>query len=320
YNYILIIPGQGTAEDPVPAGPPVLRAQVGPDIDDTGRVIDNALAPFPSAALTEAELAVTPGFRGVPNRIELTVQGLPELFGDAVYKAWLYNSERPEQPPVPAVGNLTFVEHGQTIPGGTFATWRGGLDLTTRLEVSDATLGGARLRDFDHVAIAVQLDGASGSPAPPAFWARYVDHRGTPDDFLDNLNIPTGTIRFGSFALDAVEQSKTFAPGGTLRGSFYRDTLVVAAEGAAVPPAGFHYELWLKPAGGGAQRYAGTLPLDERGFGAFRLAEADVGRFGDYVGVEVTLEANAAPASPGPYRVFSSEDWTVKFRNVFGSP
>lgn len=317
YNYVLLIPGQGTDANPIPPGRPVLRAQVGPDIDADGKVIANAFAPFPSGPMPEEELVLAPGARGVPNGITVTVEGLPELTGNAVYKAWLFNGEDPSRAPVAAMGEITYVEGAETRAGGTAATFRGGPGVVTTLAVSDATLGTARVRDFDHIAIAVHREGDSASPAPAALWARYVDHRGTPGDFFDNINFNSGTLRFGTFQPDAVVRSRDYAPGGTIRGSFYRDTLLVLAEGAAVPPPGFHYELWLQPAGGGAPRNVGSLPVDERGIGSQRIAEGIIGRFGEYTGVDVTLEANEAPASPGPFRVFSSEDWTVKFRDIF---
>lgn len=320
YNYILLIEGTGTDEDPIPPGPPTIRAQVGPDIDATGAVIPNAFAPFPSGPMSGDALQLAPGFRGVPEEVTLVLRGLPELFGDGVYKAWLFDSENPARPPVPGVGMLSLIVGGQTVPGGLFSTWRGDLNATARLVISDATLGGARLRDYDHVAVSVE-NGDAAVPSTPAMWARYVDHRNTPDDFLDNINIQSGALNLGSFRPDDPARSRSFTANGTVRASFFRDTLLVVADGAAVPPPGFRYELWLQPRNGdGPPRYAGTLPVDEHGLGSQRIAESLVGRFGDYARMLITLEANAAPALPGPYRIFISEDWTEKFRDVFGPP
>jgi hypothetical protein len=47
FNYLYLVEGQGTAMNPVPPGPPVLRWQIGIDLDLAGNPIPFGFAPFP---------------------------------------------------------------------------------------------------------------------------------------------------------------------------------------------------------------------------------------------------------------------------------
>ncbi|HEY8470425.1 MAG TPA: hypothetical protein VIL18_12315 [Longimicrobiales bacterium] len=317
YNYLVV-----WAEDPLanPDAEQVIRIQLAPDVVLGSSSLDaagNTFAPYPAGALSAAEIAQVPGFRGAaPTRLQLRLTNLPELASPAVYKAWLVDLDGGGAP-IPAPGVLTVTEGGQTTEVGTQATWTGGIGAEATFTISDATLG-TELRPYTHVLVAVQSSDGS-SPGTPSFWARFADHKGTPQDFTDNEYTEAAQLQIGALDLSNPSASRVYAPAGTLRGSFFKDSLFVVAEGAALPPPGFHYEMWLEDPAASVLYRVGGIGLDARGNGVVKVPEAQVDGFGRYTNVAVTLEPDmsAAPQQPGPARIFESENWVDKYRGVF---
>ncbi|UCF21344.1 MAG: hypothetical protein JSU87_08180, partial [Gemmatimonadota bacterium] len=100
YNYLVIYDDA--------TGLPVMRAQVGVDLDATGAPINNALAPFPVDPLTPSDVLAAPGGAGRPDVITVTYNGLQDLAGGAEYQAWLLNTGTGSF--VPAVGDYNRIK------------------------------------------------------------------------------------------------------------------------------------------------------------------------------------------------------------------
>ena len=94
YNYVLIYEG---AYEPgshqLPSQNPVVRIQVGPDIDANGNVINNGFAPWPATVTDLSNFRNLPGGANalaVPSAITLNLSGLPTL-GSKQYAVWLHS-------------------------------------------------------------------------------------------------------------------------------------------------------------------------------------------------------------------------------------
>src|SRR5690606_20624086 len=85
YNYVVVYKGE-----PPDLGPPVLRIQVGVDLDPQGNPLPNAFAPFP---LFEDRIGLIglPGVQARVSALEFTATSLAPL-ASSQYSLWLFNA------------------------------------------------------------------------------------------------------------------------------------------------------------------------------------------------------------------------------------
>ena len=91
FNYVMLYEGTGTAADPIPTLNPTVRLQVGPDIDQSGAVINNTMKPYPTAVADDpTSLPGGADSFAAPGVIELDLTGLTKLSSSS-YAVWLFN-------------------------------------------------------------------------------------------------------------------------------------------------------------------------------------------------------------------------------------
>lgn len=272
YNYLVLVEGQGTEADPVPAGPPVMRWQVGHDIDGSGTPINNALAPFPAAALSEEELVAAPGGAGRPDSLTVTFNDLEALTG-GVYEAWLVNPATGSA--IPAVGTYNRIELTaeidpvtgeptgfseeivETVPNtASFVGGNSGDGFRHQLIVSDNTLpAGDTLGLHGYLVLTLtETPGGADLPDAQSYWFQFTDQNETPANFFDDRFIRTGTTTFGRFDLANPSASLPYGADGGGLGGFRGDVLSVDLTSISRPPVGYVYVGWLVRPDGSAVR------------------------------------------------------------------
>jgi hypothetical protein len=297
YNYVLIVEGTGTAADPVPAGPVVMRFQVGVDIDASGTPIANGLAPLPDVAATDDELLFAAGGAGRPAAASATFNNLEALAGGAQYQAWLVNPLTGGF--VPAVGTYNLIKiiaERDPITGEVISTTdeivettygvssfvggnesdEEGVGYRHQLAVNDTSMpGGAEdlVGLYSHMVLTI-ADAASTSNMPDSrpWWFKYTDQNGTPDDYFDDTFIEDTTVFFGNFDITNPDASRLYSGEGQGTTGFREDEFIAELTRLSRPPVGFQVVGWLVDADGTAYRLPDvTGPPPER----VSLANAD---------------------------------------------
>lgn len=251
YNYVVVYRGE-----PPNLGPPVLRIQVGADLDLDGKPIPNAFAPFP---LFEDRIGLigVPGVQARVSALELTATSLAPL-ASSQYSLWLFDASSGElaaatadytrirrvQTGTDESGNPIFEDDPQ--PVVRTATFNpDAANERHHFVIGPQTLGGVAARDFTHVLI-VPGDAQPTNAAP--FWTRYLDDGGTPDPNDDAL--VEGPLQFGALDLASPGSPRVFQATGGAEGSFWAHRLGIAFQNLRRPPAGYYYALWLVPESG----------------------------------------------------------------------
>jgi hypothetical protein len=236
YNYIVVYEGDPSAA----LGPPVLRIQIGVDLDTNGNPLPNGFAPFPTE---DDRLAATslPNVATEPSRIRFEISDLEPLEGGTSYELWLVNQE--DGSSAPAVGDYFTIETiietdelGQqievdvpsedTVRTSTFV----GLPETNvrhAFIASNQTLGGPTFGGFTHIALA--KPGSSGAPTDPVMWADWTEI----------------SLNFGELVVTDPLDSRTFRGSGTGAGLIWEDQLAIEFRRLRRPPPGYYYEVWL---------------------------------------------------------------------------
>ena len=270
YNYVVLYQGSPAA------GIPVMRAQAGVELDGNGQPVNNALAPFPTAPLTTAQVLAAPGGAGRPDSLTVTFSNLEVLTGAAEYEAWLVN---------PATGNtalatgtynlIQIIAERDPITGEVIST-RDSLASSTsgvssfaggdegdgfrhQLVISDAALGGGAgdtvgLSTSVVLTIASAPGGAISDSRP--IWATYTNQNETPFNFTDDSFTMSGSTSFGNFEVAGAASSRTFSGEGGGLGGFRADVLSLDLESISRPPVGYSYVGWLIRQDGAAVRLA----------------------------------------------------------------
>lgn len=251
YNYVVVYEGE-----PPNLGPPVIRIQMGVDLDMSGNPIPNAFAPFPLREDREVALAL-PNVQAAPSRIRFEIRDLEPLSQSAPYQAWLINAETGAS--IPATGDyftietVTIVDElGQqtrvdvpsedTVRTASFEGTENP-DIRHVFVVRNRTIDPEALGDFTHVALA--RPGAQGSLEAPAFWAQYLDQSGTPGDPVDDVFIPADNFKLGAFDMTDPPESRVFSVAGSGDGLIWQRELGMQFRSLIRPPSGYHYEVWL---------------------------------------------------------------------------
>ncbi len=258
YNYVVVYEGE-----PPNLGPPVIRIQMGVDLDTNGNPLPNGFAPFPVAADREAALNLA-NVQAAPSRIAFEIRDLEPLAGGTPYEVWLLNPETGNS--VPATANYFTIETiivtdplGQQtevdVPSADTvrtATFVGVPESNVRhaFIVSNGTLAGvATLGEFTHVV--VPSPGSSGTAAP-VMWAQFLEQSGTPADPADDIFIITDDMKLGALDLADPAGSRTFRESGSGDGLIWENQLGLEFRRLRRPPPGYVYELWLVDESGNA--------------------------------------------------------------------
>jgi hypothetical protein len=272
YNYVVVYEGE-----PPNLGPPVLRIQMGVDLDTNGNPLPNGFAPFPVAADRQAA-ATLPQVEIEPTRIRLEIQDLEPLDG-AYYELWLVNQEDASCTPATAdhftietivvtneLGqrNEVDVPSQDTVRTSAFHG-RPEANIRHAFIVSNGTLAGPTIGDFTHVTLA--KPGTSGALTDPVMWAQYLDHSGTPEDRSDDIFTHTDDLVLGALDPTSPPRSRTFRETGLGEGLVLcqasrpvhnddgravgercldgRSSLNLHFQRLRRPPPGYVYEVWL---------------------------------------------------------------------------
>jgi hypothetical protein len=285
YNYLVVVEGMGTAENPVPAGAPAVRLQVAQDLNPSGQPIRNAFAPFP----LETQTAIL---------ARLEFRNASPLQAGSAYHVWAVDTVSGAFTPV--AGNWYLINEAAAVVDSALnvSSIQGGgeIGFLNRFEVTTSTFTGA-LVDYNQILITIDAAGATQPTGVVFMSAVFQPAPAIPDAAL------TGTLRFSN--------QPTFAFTGAGVAHFFGDELRVLVNNLRVPPRGYFYEVFLVNESTGAARSLGPL-TDSQGNS---LRDADVnlsaGTFigsamlvvdqsqqadlywGDYTAVYVTLSSKA---------------------------
>ena len=303
YNYLLLYEG-APSEDALPAGNPTVRMQLGPDVDADGNVINNAMAPFPTATAPNAsELSGGANSFAAPGQIDVTLSGFSPLAGGS-YQLWLRDAGSGSY----AAADATFypaMDMEMTTMGSTFSPSSSEDVYHAKLEVSmDQDLAG-----FTHIAVSAESGQASSPTGGPFLFQEYLTS--------DNL-MQQGAMTFGHLGSDG--EIEPFFGGGSGSGSFYESSLLVELNRLPAPPPGLHYQSYLaaiSPTGVGTSSRGNTITLDARGNGMDRLEAGQVGDFGSFTHYLVVLEPDGITSITEMW-VQQSDDYRNKFKDFFG--
>lgn len=279
YNYLYLIEGQGTAENPVPAGPIAIRFQLGVDLDQNGNPIPDAYAPFPTSRLTPSQLVAV---RGVlhPTASTVTFTGLRPLSGGYAYKMWLMNLHVDPPTAAPGVGVLVETTGAGAQPAETTAVFNPE-DVSSRFSVTlRRAVTGVPLPDFSHFVITYEQNPAATEPGPWRFmFHQYIDRSNTDTEFSDD-KVSSGGLILGAPAANIDGFSRRWGLVGQGLAHFFGDEFRARVEQLARPPLGFFYEGWLvgkDTAGNTFFRRIGAMTVDDPP-AYTSLLDADVSR------------------------------------------
>jgi hypothetical protein len=237
YNYLVI---WSTNPDGTPDySRPLTRVQLGVDLSPLGGPINNAYAPFPTAPLSDAELALGRGGVSRPDTVTMRVENLEELAAGATYQAFarlddgsdqrldfVYTNVRLKEPETVIVGTDTFTVSEDTLSGPTVTnSFVGGSDVhEVKVEFPD---------NATHVFLTIESDD-DASPSPrQILWAEGLQEAGT----AKGLDLD---VKFGTFS-----ELRTWSIGGTGSGGIFGDQFRVHYEQLPRPPVGYKYVAWL---------------------------------------------------------------------------
>lgn len=261
YNYVVVYKGE-----PPNLGDPIIRIQIGVDLDTNGNPLPNGFAPFPVAADREAALTL-PNVQAAPSRIRFEMRDLKPLEGGTDYEVWLVNQEDGSTAPATAryftietiietdeLGQQIEVDvpSADTVETATFAGVPES-NIRHAFIVNNRSLGGPTLGEFTHVALA--KPGTSGALTEPVMWGQYLDQGGTPGDPSDDIFITSDDLKFGELDLTDVPDSRTFRGAGSGDGLIWENELAIQFRRLRRPPPGYIYQVWL------TGESANTLPL-----------------------------------------------------------
>ena len=314
YNYVLLVEGQGTDDNPVPDVNPTVRIQVGPDIDENGDAIDEMFAPFPTGTMDPTDARNAPGGANsfpIPGELEIQFRNLPNL-ASGTYQVFLTKGAGGQA--VAANGSVT-VGDGEPSTGSTFNPPSAG--AVTTLVITEQSVG-QPLQSFDRIVLSLESGGAS-SPSNEFLFFTYLDDRGTGSE-ADDILTTQGDLAFGT--VEESGQFRPYAPGGTGQGHIYHDSLIVALRGITQPPKGWKYQAFL------AVQDDGTIASDSDVLVADPVTpdadgRADVRIGGISLGSYNTFVLGLAPAIGAsgrltPFMIHVSDDYRAKFADFFG--
>jgi hypothetical protein len=326
YNYVVVYEGEAPN-----LGPPLIRIQIGVDLDTNGNPLPNGFAPFPVAADREAALELA-HVQAAPSHTAFEIRDLEPLVSARPYEVWLWNAETGNSAPATAdyytietvivtdeLGQQTEVDvpSADTVRTHSFL---GIAESNVRhgFIVTNSTLEGVTLGEFTHVALT--NPGTSGALVDPVLWGQYLDQAGTPDDPSDDIFIPLSDLKFGALDSEDPAGSRTFRESGVGDGAIWLDQLGLGFQRLRRPPPGYVYEVWLVTEAGSATS-VGTITGPKPGYediddadtvvhdafmteteilSAAKIVQLDQIDLSGYVGIKLTLEPKVGMSQIGP--------------------
>jgi hypothetical protein len=235
YNYVEVYEGLGI---PPATQVPVLRIQVGVDLDATGTVIPNSYAPFPlvglGSAVGEADAALS-----APDSVEFDFEAMAELT-DGVYTLWAIDDGGTST-------NLEFQYRSfdgvDTITAPTVTrSFAGDVDLVHRLTVEYP----GDTSTINQFFLTIESTPFSPSPTPNATQPLWVEDP-TPGVFRPGETKPASglpPIIFGTFDLGDMEQ-RYWSISGVGSGGAFGEELRYGYGQLPRAPVGYQYVGWL---------------------------------------------------------------------------
>lgn len=323
FNYVLLYEGTGAVGNPVPDVAPTVRIQMGPDIDASGNVIDNAMAPFPAGQASDADLLAAPGGFGQASALSFDVTNLAPLSG--VYQVWLANVETGAV--VSPTGDITITNEddmGMEVivsqsTGNSFNT----TDISDEVTfVTSDSINGAPVGNYTHIFVSIEGAAAGAPSAAQPLYGQFTDMAGMPDDasawtFIDSFPMTFGTFNLG-------DSPMVYGAGGFGQGAFTganfgtADLFRARFRNVSRPPVGYYYEGFLRQIEDGdvvSESSTGDLTTEfAEGFLSLRDVDIDPS-ISSQVGPTFIIEsANRATLAEvgSPFETF--EDYVLRLR------
>ena len=254
YNYVIVVEGQGTAMNPVPTGPTVMRFQVGNDIDASAAPINNGFAPLPVDSLTSAELDVLPGCNQCVSAVDslsMLYNNLEALAGAAQYQLWLVDPDSAGASPIMGVGTynkfqIVVVRDSvtgeiisqtdslvETITGtSSFTGDASGEGFRHEMILGDASVMG-NIGGFSWAVLTLSASPAATMPASRPLFYQY------------GTATTSGATSFGNFDAAAPSMSRIYIGGGQGNGGVREGILSADLTALSRPPIGYVLAGWV---------------------------------------------------------------------------
>lgn len=231
YNYLVI--WHANPDGSPDYSRPLVRVQLGVDLSSFGGPINNAFAPFPTAALSDAQLALGNGALSRPDSLKVRFANLKQLKDPSVYKLWALMDDGSTQA-------LDFV-FAQIKPLAE------GEDTLVAPTVASSFKGGEGLQEVNakfpdnatHVFLTVE---SSDNPSSPSsvqpLWVKALQEPG-------NSKSLSLSADFGTFGLNKAADQRTWGLGGAGKGALFGNELRILFSDLPRPPVGYQYVGWL---------------------------------------------------------------------------
>jgi len=225
YNYFVI--WETDASGAPDFSRPLSRVQLGVDLSALGGPINNAYAPFPTASLSDAELALGRGGVSRPEEVTFRVRNLEQLQQGASYQAFAVLDDGSMQRLDFTYLNVELLEVGEDTLAGP--------------SVQSSFSGGPNVHELTvdfpdnatHIVLTIESDDDGSPSARQIMWAEGVQQAGQ----AKSLSLG---LQFGNFAEDRI-----WSIGGTGSGGLFGDEFRVRYEQLPRPPMGYQYVAWL---------------------------------------------------------------------------
>jgi hypothetical protein len=310
YNYVLVYEGRPTQANPIPTGNPVLRVQVGPDIDQNGVVINNTFSHLPTGLTDLCCFTDLPGGASAfaaPGKVELDMTGLATL-GGKQYTIWAY--DRTSGSYTLAEGSEITITDGEASSTTTGASFDSpGPGATISVDVSPGSDFGAAT----HVVMSMEAGGA-GAPSE----TKFMFH----EYLTASKALVSGSMTLGGFNGGTGDYVFLNAGSGTVSFTSTTGTRQLQAQLRRLPqpPQGFHYASYLVellPSTPVTQFIrANEVTLDALGNGRDVITEPQISNFAGYNTYAALLEPDDLSVLT-TYYVQVSENYQFKFVDFF---
>lgn len=282
---------------------PLLRAQIGVDLDLNGNPIPHAFAPFPFPIAhaynvqfpTLEDFLAHPAVAAGAQAVEMIVRDLKPLAGGRAYQIWTYDEvegetvrvparyvlQRPDTVGVDELGEpiIQWVDVGDTALVQSFNGEFGHRHVVV-VRNRDVEELGIRLSQFTHVVLTIGGNGdADPASYPTPVWYRYTDQNGTRQDLFDNELFLSGStsVHFDPSRATLAIGWKAFGGGSV---EFMSDVgFGVRLDRLARPPLGYYYGIWLWNEATGAAVSGGPITTPAPEFASLRDADLETGPF-----------------------------------------
>jgi hypothetical protein len=216
---------------------PVYRSQIGPLLTPTGAVIKNSYGPFPTAAMTQAQLAVVPGGISRPESVTVTMTDLAPL-ANATYQVWFTKAGTDSA--TVATGRFDRLVGGVVVDSSLSTTSFNG-DTTTGSVFRFRVDYGPYDAQAGYSAVVLAIAPAGGGAALPSAQMMWADIRKA----AGQAATPAAGLTFGTFDNGGAGKVP-WAPNGSGEGGVAGLNLTLRARMLPRPPVGYHYRGYLR--------------------------------------------------------------------------